>query len=88
MTSSELFLRGLKKFDQSLESLCKQILVLSVWGMLILCLMNIICRFFHVTFLWTDPLIRHLVFLSIFLGGVLASGSRQNIAIDVFIKIL
>ena len=35
------------------------------------------------TLFWVEPLVRHLVFLSAFLGGALATGKRSHIGIDV-----
>lgn len=40
-------------------------------------------RWMHISFLWFDPLIRHLVFLSAFMGGVVATGRKTHIGIDI-----
>jgi len=78
--------KALKGVDTLLEKVSLYALIVSVLGMLFLTLMTIVLRWFSVTNLWLDPLIRHLVFLSAFLGGVIATGSKQHIAIDVFYK--
>ena len=56
--------------------------------MLTLTLFSIVTRWVSYTTLWVDPLIRHMVFLSAFLGGVLATGGRQHIGIDILSKYL
>ena len=76
----------LKGVDTLLEKLSLYALIVSILGMLLLTLLTIILRWFSLTYLWMDPLIRHLVFLSTFLGGVVATGSKQHIAIDIFYK--
>ena len=57
--------------------------VLCVVLMLALTLFGIVLRWFDHSFLWIDPLVRHLVFLAAFLGGVLATGRGRHIAIDL-----
>jgi TRAP-type C4-dicarboxylate transport system permease small subunit len=49
---------------------------------------TIVLRWFNSTFLWFEPFIRHLVFISAFLGGVLATGRRTHIGIDIIGKYL
>jgi TRAP-type C4-dicarboxylate transport system permease small subunit len=51
--------------------------------MLALSVFSILLRWFETSMLWIDPLVRHLVFLSAFLGGVLATGKGTHIGIDV-----
>ncbi len=77
----------LKGVDTFLEKVSLYTLIVSILGMLLLTLLTIVLRWFSITYLWMDPLIRHLVFLSTFLGGVIATGSKQHIAIDIFYKI-
>ena len=76
----------LKGVDTFLEKVSLYSLIVSILGMLLLTLLTIVLRWFSITYLWMDPLIRHLVFLSTFLGGVIATGSKQHIAIDIFYK--
>ena len=52
-----------------------------------LTLLNIVLRWFSTTILWVEPFVRQLVFLSAFLGGALATGSRSHIAIDIMGRI-
>ena len=78
----------IRKLDNFLESFSYRILVLALVLMLALSIINITFRWFNVTFLWIDPVVRHLVFLSAFLGGSLATGSSKHIGIDLITKFL
>lgn len=51
--------------------------------MLLLSVINIFLRWGEMTLYWVEPLVRHLVFLSAFLGGVIATGRRNHIGIDI-----
>ncbi len=74
--------------DKAIETFSKYALIVSIAIMLSLSLATIVFRWFNMTFMWMDPMIRHLVFLSAFLGGVLATGAKNHIGIDVASKIL
>lgn len=76
----------LKKIDSLVESYASWFLIFAVSGMLSLAILNIVLRWFSVTLLWVEPLIRHLVFLSAFMGGTLATGRRTHIGIDILGK--
>lgn len=54
--------------------------------MLSLSILTIVMRWFDQAFLWSEPVTRHLVFLSAFLGGVIATGRRNHIGIDIIGK--
>lgn len=71
------------KLDQKIDSITSIILVISVILMLFLSVLNIFLRWGNTTFYWIEPLVRHLVFLSAFLGGVLATGRKTHIGIDI-----
>ena len=73
----------LNKIDKFIESFTKFALVLTVMGMLLLSVTSIVLRWFDSSYSWMEPLIRHLVFLSAFLGGVLATGRGTHIGIDI-----
>lgn len=79
---------ALKKFDDFLEKISIYGLVVSLSFMLIISSLNIVLRWFNITFLWFDPFVRHLVFLSAFLGGSLATSKGNHIRIDLAAKIL
>ena len=78
----------LKLIDQWIDKLCGAAIVVSVALMLSLAIFAILMRFFQQTFLWIDPLVRHLVFYSTFFGGALATGRRRHIGIDFLHKFL
>ncbi len=56
--------------------------------MLFFSVLSIVLRWFEVSLLWIEPLVRHLVFLAAFIGGSLATGSNQHIKIDLMSRIL
>ncbi len=72
--------------DKIIEKFSSYLLIISVLGMLLLTVFAIVARKFSISFIWIDPLVRHLVFLSAFLGGILAVGKGQHISIDVLGK--
>lgn len=72
--------------DRSIEKGSAALLVISVALMLGLSVLAIVLRWFETSFLWLEPFVRHLVFLSTFLGGVIATGRGTHIAIDVLAK--
>jgi TRAP-type C4-dicarboxylate transport system permease small subunit len=76
----------LKKIDSFVESFASWFLIFAVSGMLSLAILNIVLRWFSVTLLWVEPLIRHLVFLSAFMGGTIATGRKTHIGIDILGK--
>ena len=63
-------------------------LIFSVAAMLSLTLLNIVLRWMGQSIMWIEPLVRHFVFLSAFLGGVLATGARSHIGIDILPRLL
>lgn len=76
----------LRKIDSFIESFASHFLTVAVSGMLLLAILSIVLRWFSITLLWVEPLIRHLVFLSAFMGGVLATGRKTHIGIDILGK--
>lgn len=78
----------IQKLDHSLEQGTRLLLIACLFLMLGLSVTGIVLRWFQISFSWIDPFVRHLVFLSAFLGGALAAGSGKHIAIDIFSKIL
>jgi TRAP-type C4-dicarboxylate transport system permease small subunit len=73
-----------KFFDQGLLTL----LVLTVAMLLIFSIINIVGRYWYLSFQWIDPVNRHLVIVLCFLGASLAIGSNQHIKIDLLQKVL
>ncbi len=81
-------MKFLKVIDDSIEKATLWVLVVSVLGMLSVTVLSIVLRWFNITFHWMEPFVRHLVFLSTFLGGVLATGRGTHIGIDILGKYL
>jgi TRAP-type C4-dicarboxylate transport system permease small subunit len=54
--------------------------------MLVLSTMGIVTRWMGESWLWVDPLARHLVLVCAFLGSIVAVGRKNHIRIDVLAK--
>ena len=78
----------IKKIDSILDKVSFYGIVIAVLLMLTFTILNIVLRWFNTSILWIDPLVRHLVFLSAFLGGSLATGKDNHIRIDLASKAL
>lgn len=74
--------------DRAIEKSCVGVLVAAVLLMIFFSILVIALRPFSITLLWVDPFLRHLVFLSAFLGGAIATGNGTHIGIDVFSRML
>jgi len=77
-----------RQIDRGIEKFSHVALVVAIFLMLGFSIFGIVLRWFHMSFLWIDPLVRHLVFASAFLGGVIATGKKSHIAIDIVSKFL
>lgn len=77
-----------RRFDLLIEKFSSHGLVFSLLTMLGLSCLSIVLRWFHINLTWIDPFVRHLVFLSAFFGGVLATGKGTHIGIDLLGKIV
>jgi TRAP-type C4-dicarboxylate transport system permease small subunit len=77
-----------KTIDHYIEKFCAGILVACILSILVFSSMTIILRWFQINLMWIDPMVRHLVFLSTFLGGVIATGRGTHIGIDLVSKIV
>lgn len=75
-------------FDDWLEKLSRWGLVTCLFGILTLATMAIVFRWLGHSILWLEPLVRHLVFLSAFLGGSLATSKDVHIKVDVLTKLI
>jgi TRAP-type C4-dicarboxylate transport system permease small subunit len=78
----------IEKVDNFLDKFSYYSIVICVFLMLGLTVLNIALRWFNISILWIDPFVRHLVFMSAFLGGVLATGKDNHIRIDLIGKVL
>ena len=75
-----------KKFDNFIDKLSTSVLVVAVMTMLVLSVLNIVLRWFNAHVMWIEPLVRYLVMMSAFLGGVIATGKKSHIGIDIVAK--
>lgn len=75
-------------FDNLLEKISKWGLITCLFGILTLAMSAIILRWLGESLMWVEPLTRHLVFLSAFLGGSLATSKGVHIKVDVLTKLL
>lgn len=76
----------IKKCDVMLEKATTYLLVASVLAMLSFSSLSIVVRWFQHNITWIDPFVRHLVFVSTFLGGIIATGHGTHIGIDIIGK--
>lgn len=70
-------------FDQILERLSRWGLITSLFLILGLAVLSILLRWLGMSPLWLEPLVRHLVFASAFLGGSLATSKGVHIKVDL-----
>lgn len=70
-------------FDDLLEKISRWGIVSSLFIILSLAILSIVLRWMGQSLMWIDPLIRHLVFLSAFLGGSLATSKGVHIKVDI-----
>ncbi|MBL7666148.1 MAG: TRAP transporter small permease subunit [Bacteriovoracaceae bacterium] len=78
----------IKKLSGLLDKLISHVLVAVISLVTLLSLLGIILRQFQVTFLWLEPLIRHLIFISSFLAAALAVADDKHIKIEILKNIL
>ena len=81
-------MKYLSLLDHSIEKSAKALLVCALALVITLSLLGIVLRWFDISFLWWEPLIRHLVFAAAFLGGLLATGKKGHISIDLVTRYL
>lgn len=70
-------------FDFLLEKFSRWGIIVSLFVILTLAVTSIVLRWMGMSPPWIEPLVRHLVFLSAFLGGSLATSKRVHIKIDI-----
>ena len=76
-------MRVLVHIDRCIGKICGWALVCCVSLIIFLAILGIILRWSGMGWPWIDPLVQHLVFLSAFLGGALATEKGSHIAIDI-----
>lgn len=75
-------------FDFFLEKFSRWGLITSLVMTLVLAVLSIVLRWLGSSPMWLEPLIRHLVFLSSFLGGSLATSQNVHIRVDLLTKLV
>lgn len=75
-------------FDKVLEQFSRFALIGSLFFILGLAVLSIVLRWLGSSLMWLEPLIRHLVFISAFLGGSLATSKGVHIKVDVFTHLI
>lgn len=76
-------MRIVRKIDWAVDKVSSHLLVMSVLVILFFSTLSIVLRWFHINLQWIEPMVRHLVFICAFLGGVLATGKGTHIGIDL-----
>jgi TRAP-type C4-dicarboxylate transport system permease small subunit len=69
--------------SRTLDQLARGIMLGGLALMLLLSASGIVSRWLGLSFMWLDPLVRHLVIVTAFAGGVLAIGKKNHIKIDL-----
>ena len=81
-------MKYLALLDRTIDKSAKTLLVGTLGTVIVLSLLGIVLRWFDIAFLWWEPAIRHLVFAGAFLGGILATGKKNHIGIDLVTRYL
>lgn len=76
-------MRIVQLFDDVLERFSRWGLISCLFGILSLAVAAIFFRWGGKSFMWLEPFVRHLVFLSAFLGGSLATKKGVHIKVDI-----
>ncbi len=82
-TIKEKIASTIKGIDYWLANIIFVLMLIGVVMLMGISVASIIFRWLEKTYLWMDPLTRHLVFLLAFLGGAMATGNKNHIAIDI-----
>ena len=75
-------------FDDVLEKISRYGIVFCLFSILGLAVSAIVLRWMGMSNMWIEPLTRHLVFLSAFFGGSLATSKDVHIKVDVLTKLV
>lgn len=75
-------------FDGLLEKFSRVGLIFSFSLILLLAVSSIVFRWLGMSFMWMEPFTRHLVFLSAFFGGSLATSKGVHIRVDLLSKLV
>lgn len=80
--------RRFQQLDRIIDRSCSFLIVGTVISLLLFSVIGIVARWLNMPFVWVEPLTRHLVFLVAFLGGVITTGRKGHIAIDILSRYL
>lgn len=75
-------------FDEILDRFSRYGIVVCLFSILGLAVFAIVLRWIGSSMMWIEPLVRHLVFLSAFLGGSLATSKNVHIRVDLLTKLI
>jgi TRAP-type C4-dicarboxylate transport system permease small subunit len=75
-------------FDDVLEKLSRWGLITSLFLILGFAVLSIVLRWLGMSPPWIEPMVRHMVFLSAFLGGSLATSKNAHIKVDLLTKLV
>ena len=75
--------RIIQTFDDVLEKFSRWGIVFSLFFILGFAVLSILLRWFGLSPSWLEPMIRHVVFLSAFFGGSLATSKGVHIKVDL-----
>lgn len=78
----------IKRISFYTDEIVKKLLVLIVFSMLLFSVFNVVMRWFGISYSWIEPMVRHLVFSTAFLGATLATASSKHIGIEILQKYL
>jgi TRAP-type C4-dicarboxylate transport system permease small subunit len=78
----------IQAFDGILEKFSRWGLVSCLFVIIIFAVLSIVLRWLGSSPLWLEPLIRHIVFLSAFLGGSLATSKDVHIKVDILTHLI
>lgn len=81
-------MRFVARFDEWLERISRYGLIGCLLMILGLSVLAIILRWMGSSLMWVEPLVRHLVFLSAFLGGSIATSKNVHIRVDLLTKLV
>lgn len=81
-------MKAITAFDGFLERFSRWGLILSMFLILGFSVFSIVLRWTGQSLMWLDPLVRHMVFLSAFFGGSLATSANVHIKVDLFTKLI
>lgn len=75
-------------FDDILERISRYGLLLTFFNILFFAVAAIVLRWLGKSVMWIEPMVRHLVFVSAFLGGSLATSKGVHIRVDLLTKLI